>query len=100
MGAVAVLLVIVIASLVCMRAGAIALELSGMEREKARFQALSAGQKVLQARNESILAHGFSPLGKTKVERIFSLVETILIVFAGDTKNALKGAVFPRLRKR
>lgn len=42
MGSVIILITIVIASLVCVRAGAIALELTGMERDKARFQALSA----------------------------------------------------------
>ncbi|HPJ94640.1 MAG TPA: TrkA C-terminal domain-containing protein [Deltaproteobacteria bacterium] len=42
MASVILLLVIIIASLVCVRAGATALELTGMEPEKARFQALSA----------------------------------------------------------
>jgi hypothetical protein len=42
MGSVVILIIIVVASLVCVRAGAIALELTGMERDKARFQALSA----------------------------------------------------------
>jgi TrkA-C domain len=42
MASVALMLVIIIASLVCVRAGAIALELTGMDPEKARFQALSA----------------------------------------------------------
>ena len=42
MGSVVILIIIVVASLICVRAGAIALELTGMERDKARFQALSA----------------------------------------------------------
>ena len=42
MGSVVILIIIVLASLICVRAGAIALELTGMERDKARFQALSA----------------------------------------------------------
>jgi hypothetical protein len=42
MGSVIILITIVVASLICVRAGAIALELTGMERDKARFQALSA----------------------------------------------------------
>jgi hypothetical protein len=42
MSSVTILLVIVIASLLCVRIGAIALELTGMEKDKARFQALSA----------------------------------------------------------
>ncbi len=42
MGSVVILIIIVAASLICVRAGAIALELTGMERDKARFQALSA----------------------------------------------------------
>ena len=42
MGSVVVLLIIVVASLICVRAGAIALELTGMKKEKAQFQALSA----------------------------------------------------------
>jgi hypothetical protein len=42
MASVALLLVIIVASLVCVRAGATALELTGMDLEKARFQALSA----------------------------------------------------------
>ena len=42
MGSVIILIIIVAASLVCVRAGAIALELTGMEKERARFQALSA----------------------------------------------------------
>jgi hypothetical protein len=42
MGSVVILITIVVASLICVRAGAIALELTGMERDKARFQALSA----------------------------------------------------------
>jgi Trk K+ transport system NAD-binding subunit len=42
MGSAALLLAIIIASLICVRAGAIALELTGMDRTKARFQALSA----------------------------------------------------------
>lgn len=42
MGSVVILITIVVASLVCVRAGAIALELTGMEQDKARFQALSA----------------------------------------------------------
>ncbi|MDD4862306.1 MAG: TrkA C-terminal domain-containing protein [Smithellaceae bacterium] len=42
MGSVVVLLIIVVASLICVRAGAIALELTGMKKEKAKFQALSA----------------------------------------------------------
>jgi membrane-associated protease RseP (regulator of RpoE activity) len=42
MGSVIILIIIVVASLLCVRAGAIALELTGMERDKARFQALSA----------------------------------------------------------
>jgi len=42
MGAVLLLIVIIIASVLCIRAGAIALELTGLAPEKARFQALSA----------------------------------------------------------
>jgi len=42
MGSVVILITIVVASLICVRAGAIALELTGMEQDKARFQALSA----------------------------------------------------------
>jgi len=42
MGSVVILISIVVSSLICVRAGAIALELTGMERDKARFQALSA----------------------------------------------------------
>jgi hypothetical protein len=42
MGSVIILITIVVASLICVRTGAIALELTGMERDKARFQALSA----------------------------------------------------------
>jgi TrkA-C domain len=42
MASVALLLVIIVAALVCVRVGATALELTGMEPEKARFQALSA----------------------------------------------------------
>jgi hypothetical protein len=42
MGAVFVLLIVVAASMLCVRAGAIALELTGMAQEKARFQSLSA----------------------------------------------------------
>jgi predicted permease len=42
MGSVVVLLIIVVASLICVGAGAIALELTGMRKEKAQFQALSA----------------------------------------------------------
>jgi len=42
MGSVVILIIIVTASLICVRVGAIALELTGMEQDKARFQALSA----------------------------------------------------------
>ncbi len=42
MGSVIILIIIVVASLICVRAGAIALELTGMKSEQARFQALSA----------------------------------------------------------
>ena len=42
MGSVLLLLGIVAASLICVRAGAVALELTGMEPDKARFQALPA----------------------------------------------------------
>ncbi|MDD4857181.1 MAG: TrkA C-terminal domain-containing protein [Candidatus Krumholzibacteria bacterium] len=42
MGSAIILFSIISAALICIRAGAIALELTGMEREKARFQALSA----------------------------------------------------------
>ncbi|MEN6474261.1 MAG: TrkA C-terminal domain-containing protein [Syntrophaceae bacterium] len=42
MASVILLLVVIIASLICVRAGATALELTGMESEKAKFQALSA----------------------------------------------------------
>lgn len=42
MGPVILLLIIIVAVLVVIRAGAIALELTGLEPEKARFQALSA----------------------------------------------------------
>jgi TrkA-C domain len=42
MGSAIILIAIIFASLVCIRAGAIALELTGMERDKAEFQALSA----------------------------------------------------------
>lgn len=42
MGSAILLFSIIGAALICIRAGAIALELTGMEREKARFQALSA----------------------------------------------------------
>jgi len=42
MGSVVLLLAIVIASMLCVRIGAVALELTGMDKEKARFQALSA----------------------------------------------------------
>jgi len=42
MGAVLLLIVIIVASVLCIRAGAIALELTGMSSDKARFQALSA----------------------------------------------------------
>jgi len=42
MGSAIILFSIIGAALICIRAGAIALELTGMERDKARFQALSA----------------------------------------------------------
>jgi len=42
MGAVVLLLIVIMASTICVRAGAIALELTGMPLESARFQALSA----------------------------------------------------------
>jgi TrkA-C domain len=42
MGSAIILLVIIFASLLCIRAGAVALELTGMEADKAQFQALSA----------------------------------------------------------
>jgi hypothetical protein len=42
MGSAIILFVIIFASLLCVRAGAIALELTGMPSEKAQFQALSA----------------------------------------------------------
>lgn len=42
MGSVIILAVIVVAALLVVRAGAVALELTGMERERAWFQALSA----------------------------------------------------------
>lgn len=42
MGAVLLLLVVITASTICVRAGAIALELTGMVPDSARFQALSA----------------------------------------------------------
>jgi hypothetical protein len=42
MGSAIILLVIIFASLICIRAGAIALELTGMDADKAQFQALSA----------------------------------------------------------
>ncbi len=42
MGAVLLLIVIIVASVLCIRAGAIALELTGLAPDKARFQALSA----------------------------------------------------------
>lgn len=42
MGSVVILIIIVAVSLICEWTGAIALELTGMERDKARFQALSA----------------------------------------------------------
>ena len=42
MASVLLFLAVVAASLVCVRAGSVALELTGMEPEKARFQALSA----------------------------------------------------------
>ncbi len=42
MGSVVVLLIIVVASLICVRVGAIALELTGVKKEKAQFQSLSA----------------------------------------------------------
>jgi hypothetical protein len=42
MGAVLLLLVVITASMVCVRAGAIALELTGLAPDAARFQALSA----------------------------------------------------------
>lgn len=42
MGAVLQLLVVITASMLCVRAGAIALELTGMAPDSARFQALSA----------------------------------------------------------
>jgi TrkA-C domain len=42
MGSAIILLVIIFASLICIRAGAVALELTGMEADKAQFQALSA----------------------------------------------------------
>jgi hypothetical protein len=42
MGSAIILFTIISAALICIRAGSVALELTGMEREKARFQALSA----------------------------------------------------------
>jgi hypothetical protein len=42
MGSVVLLLAIAIASMLCVRVGAVALELTGMDKEKACFQALSA----------------------------------------------------------
>jgi Trk-type K+ transport system membrane component len=42
MSSVVVLLIIVVASRVCVRAGAIALELTGMKKEKAQIHTLSA----------------------------------------------------------
>ncbi len=42
MGSAIILFAVISAALICIRAGAVALELTGMEAEKARFQALSA----------------------------------------------------------
>jgi len=42
MGSAIILFSVISAALICIRAGAVALELTGMEAEKARFQALSA----------------------------------------------------------
>lgn len=42
MASVLLLISVILASLICVRAGAVALELTGMDQDKARFQALSA----------------------------------------------------------
>src|SRR6188472_4681707 len=99
MAAVSVLVVVLVSVLVA-RVGTVALTLTGMSRESARFQARSAffGVGFTTAEAESVVGH---PVRRRIImwlillgnAGVISVLGTLVISFGGDNHDALRRAL-------
>ena len=55
-------------------------------------------KQLLEARNHSILAHGFNSIGKEKAEKMFDLIKTLFEEISEKPVDKFIQAEFPVLR--
>jgi hypothetical protein len=100
MMAIVTVLVVLVASLLIVRVGSVALSLTGMSRESARFQARSAffGVGFTTSEAESVVGH---PVRRRIIALlillgnagVISVLGTLVISFGGDRNDALRRAL-------